>query len=133
MLGLLEVSGIRILNNILPEPHNCYGNPFLEKFPAAVTEKAKWAIANNIDTESLFKKVVNGDYAEFLGEAELEIFLYPHPKKLAEAEEIFQALTEMVAILAFCSHGIDMFGYHFEVIDRQIVIEKIYPAPAPQL
>jgi hypothetical protein len=117
--------------NPQPQPHDCYGNPFLLQFPAAVRAKVEWAITGNIDANELLAKVLSGEYAEFLGEAEVEIFLYPHPKKLEAAEEIFQVLTEVVAILAFCPGGIEMFGYHFEAKSGHLEIEQVFPASAP--
>jgi hypothetical protein len=110
--------------NPQPKPHDCYGNPFLVAFKEAV--EFKIAHCFELDTATLFEQIISGKYAEFLGEAEVEIFLYPTPKKIPEGIEIFQVLTEIIAILAFCPHGVTMFGYHYAAAGGQFTAEKVF-------
>jgi len=106
-------------------PFDCYGNPFLLHFKEAVEFKARYALDNKISMDKLFEKVKNGHYEKALEDPELEAFLYPTKKTLKKAEEIFQALTEIVAILAFHKGGIMMFGYHYEYKNGEFIVAEI--------
>ena len=94
------------------------GNPYIEQFAAAVIFKVKHALA--MDASALIEGLCTGKYQGFLEEAEIEIFLYPDPKKKAEGDEIFQFLTEVVAVMAFVPGGVEMFGVHFEVANGEL-------------
>lgn len=111
--------------NVTVEQHDCYGNPFLIHFKEAVEFKAQYAISNNISIDELYEKIRTGHYSQALEDPELEAFLFPTKKTLKKAEEIFQALTEIVAILAFHKGGIMMFGWHYEYKNNEFLVSQV--------
>lgn len=113
-------------SNVKVEEHDCYGNPFLLCFKDAVESKAKYALKVPSDAKQAMDKLSTGEYKNYLEEAEIEIFLYPTKKTFKKAEEIFQALTEMIAVMAFIPGGVTMFGFHYEVAANKLTIEKVF-------
>ena len=109
-----------------PQEHECYGNPCVSLFANAVRAKVEWAIASSSDIDSLSLSVRNGGYSKYLEDPAIEAMLYPEVKKPKLAEETFQGLTELVAIWAFRSDGVTMFGYHFEVDGDELIITKVF-------
>ena len=45
---------------------------------------------------------------------EADVVIYPDKKNLDRANEVYDILTDAIAILAFVPGGIEMFGYRYE-------------------
>jgi hypothetical protein len=98
-------------------------NPFIAMFPDAVAFKVHHAIESGINSEEMIEAI--DARKSVLEDSEIEVFLYPTPKTLKKAAELFQTIAELTALLAFANGGITMFGWHYQVIDRQLKTEKI--------
>lgn len=98
-------------------------NPFIAMFPDAVAFKAHHAIEVNLNPEDMMEAI--DARKTVLEDSEIEVFFYPTPETLKNASEIFQTTAELTALLAFASGGITMFGWHYQVVDRQLKTEKI--------
>lgn len=90
------------------------GNPFVALFPKAVEFKIRHLLSINFDFSQGGMESIDARKQHLL-DAEVEILLYPTEKKLKQADIIFQALTEITALMAFVAGGVNMFGWHFEV------------------
>lgn len=103
-------------------------NPLLEAFPSAVTFKVEWALdrisAKELTIECLFSRI--GDLQLAFEKAEHDVFLYPGKESWKEAEETFQILSEIVAILSFAPGGVEMFGVRYEVQGLCVSCEAIH-------
>ncbi len=47
--------------------------------------------------------------------ADGDVLIYPDKKNFAKAKQIYDALTDAIAILAFMPCGIEIFGFRYEV------------------
>lgn len=45
---------------------------------------------------------------------ESDILIYPDKANLKKAEEVYNILTDAIAILAFVEGGVEVFGYRYE-------------------
>ncbi|MGL4617858.1 MAG: hypothetical protein ACRCZS_02190 [Chroococcidiopsis sp.] len=98
-------------------------NPFILVFADAVEFKIRYAAAHGFEESQVLAEIE--PRKGVLEDNEIEVFLYPTTKTLKRAEDIFQKLTEITAILAFVRGGIDMFGWHFQVTSDEIKIGKL--------
>jgi hypothetical protein len=113
--------------------YETYGNPFLIHFKDAVIFKANYAIFNQLPMEKflleLQAKYTDDNYCRIgnnlLEDPRIADFLFPSKNTIRQSIEIFDHLTELVAILAFHQGGIDIFGWHFEFRDDQFLASEV--------
>ena len=99
------------------------GNPFIDIFPLAVEFKIQYLIEQEFC--GVNRVVELKARQKILDDNNIEEFLYPRDKTSRMAHEIFQALTEITAMMAFVPQGIEMFGWHFVATVDGIEIEKL--------
>ncbi len=49
--------------------------------------------------------------------ADGDVLIYPDKKNIERVKEIYNALTDTIAIFAFVPCGIEIFGHRYEVVD----------------
>jgi len=78
---------------------------------AAVEQKINQHLAQKAIPENWHELCSN--FGEVLTE-KADILLYPTKKQLDQAQEIFEGLTDAIAILAFVKGGVELFGTRYE-------------------
>jgi hypothetical protein len=81
--------------------------------PASVQIKVAKFLESDIDP-ILFDKEQQELLDDLLSDA--DILLFPDKKNFPKVKEIYDALTDAIAKLAFVPYGVEIFGYRYEVI-----------------
>jgi hypothetical protein len=77
----------------------------------AVETKIKVLASDSVNLQFNFEKMQG--LGQLIGE-KADIMLYPTKQTLTEANQIFDDMTDAIAILSFVKGGITMFGVHYE-------------------